>query len=240
MKYEEVKSRIIKNPSLADMQACCYLDDSLQENGYISWAKASPGLLRERGYVEPEGLVIHFTAGHWDRKGKDGLSSAKKNGFTYLFLEDSGDLYQGHSLYQYGSHAGSSYWEGVGSNVSKKLIGLEIACSGKLKRKNGKYVTWFDREVKEDQVRYHPGDSNIQRGYYQIFTDEQLQSLERLIMTLYFNFESFKVENIVGHDEVAVPFGRKNDPGYSLPVTLPEYRVYIANRIREITGCISK
>ncbi len=46
----------------------------------------------------------------------------------------------------------------------------------------------------------------------------------------------FKVDWIMGHDEVAIPLGRKSDPGGCLSVTMPEFREIIKERGGEI-GC---
>jgi len=202
-------------------------------------AKISNVRLKVRGLYPkkyPEGAVVHFTAGHPDQKGVDAIAYAKKTGYSYFFIDSSGQIFQNTPLSHWGSHAGGysnrksywlSKWDKKGwKGVSKNLVGIEIACAGKLN--NGK--TYFGLTIPKDQQRSIPTDrDNIQAGTYQKFTSKQEESLVALLLWLQQNNPSiFKIENVLGHDEVSGPRGigwhRKNDPGGSLSMTMSQLR----------------
>lgn len=195
----------------------------------------------------PKGAVIHYTAG-WATKYKDGkevpgaapakaLDSIKggiKKGFTYLCLAYDGTMIQAHSLTDWGYHAGASAWPGLRSSVHKDLVGIEICNAGKLditldKNKNPlKYVANFGQEIPIDQVRTVPARDNMAKGSYQKYSlAQELALIEFLIWCKQERPNVFMIKNVVGHDEVATPKGRKSDPGGSLSCTMPEFRALL-------------
>ena len=57
-------------------------------------------------------------------------------------------------------------------------------------------------------------DRNIRRGVSACFTSVQFGALFELLRWLKARFpESFRMDRVFGHDEVATPSGRKTDPG---------------------------
>jgi hypothetical protein len=105
---------------------------------------------------------------------------------------------------------------------------VEVACAGRLEKIGELFVPWFAKNkdgsvntarcIPKNQVIYDkddPSDDESFAGYYQLFSEEQVTTLYRL--ALYFVQElGGKTKNIVGHDMVATPFGRKVDPGFSI------------------------
>lgn len=186
-----------------------------------------------KGY--PEGAVVHWTSG-WSRDGEKG-SSAKtkaeqaikygaKQGYAYFAIGEDGSVVQSLPLNRWGHHAGNSSWAGLGSSVSKYLIGIEVCCAGRLtKVGDGVYQSWFGGKFKESEVRYSPKKENIAQGHYHKYTKAQEESLIQLLKWLKSNNpEVFSFNNVVGHDEICAPKGRKTDPGASLSMSMPALR----------------
>lgn len=182
-----------------------------------------------KGY--PEGLVLHFTAGRYEKGVDSALSTVEngaKNGFAFWAMGTDGTIVKGHDIKKWGYHAGVSERAPLGSSVSKKLLGLEVCNAGKLtKDAKGNFTTWFGTTVPLDQVRYIPKARypEEETGYYHAYTSEQETAIVNLILWLEKHGKGvFKLENVFGHDEVCMPRGRKNDPGGALALGMPEFR----------------
>jgi len=176
-----------------------------------------------RGY--PEGAVIHFTAG---RHGTSAINTALKNNFCYFLIDEDGTIYQNFDLNKWGSHAGESYWPGLGRSVSQYLVGIEITSAGKLdKLGDNKFRSWFGVDIDPKKVRtIKAKQENIEKGHYESFTVEQEDSLSALLVWLKLNNpEVFRYDLVLGHDEVSP--NRKPDPGGALSITMPKLRQHL-------------
>ncbi len=171
-----------------------------------------------KGY--PEGAVVHFTAGRDDSES-DAKGSADwgvSQGYAFFVIGPTGKVYQRIPLNKWGHHAGTSSWPGLGTSLSKKLVGIEVACAGKL---DSNRKSWFGKTYQADDCRIVSSKENIQAGTYKKFTAAQEKALVDLLSWLHKNNpEVFKIENVLGHDSIAPT--RKNDPGGSLSMTIPE------------------
>lgn len=157
----------------------------------------------EGGY--PMGAVVHCTAGR-DEDFDDAMASyhwGADNGFVYFVIAPGGEVIQGFPLNEGGAHAGRSSWPGLGENVSRKLVGIEIVNAGKLENNR----SWFGVLYQSDQVR----------DGFKKCTPEQERSLKELIQWLKAD-ERFRY--VLGHDDVSP--GRKTDPGKSLSFNVKE------------------
>jgi N-acetyl-anhydromuramyl-L-alanine amidase AmpD len=174
-----------------------------------------------RGY--PEGLVVHFTAGS---SAESSLMWGKEQGFAFWMIAKDGTLYQTKPLNRWGYHAGKSSWPGISGTVSDEFDGVEIDCAGRLEKKGNTWQSWFGRVVPASQRRYSKGEANIVEGWYEKMTPEQEATLKRLVLWLKENCpDVFDLDKVVGHDECSP--GRKNDPGASLSMTMPQFREMI-------------
>ena len=172
-----------------------------------------------KGY--PEGAIVHYTAGRW---GTSALNDGLAQGYLYLLIDEKGVIYQSFPLNKWGYHAGVSSWPTLGNGVSQFLVGIEIACAGKVEPYQGKFKSWFGALYTADQVRSAATKhDNIQAGSYQKYTEEQEQALIHLLLWLKQNNpDVFSFDKVLGHDEVAPT--RKSDPGASLSCSMPEFR----------------
>ena len=179
----------------------------------------------------PVGAVVHYTSGHNTKAGVSNeemalrtIDHAIKHHHSYLVIDYAGNLYQCGPLTNWGHHAGKSNYPGLGKSVSKKLIGIEILCAGKLQKKPHAFVTWFRKTIPKEYVRsFHVQTDNIEAGHYEIFSRQQEQTLMKTLQFLHNNNPKvFKYEKVLGHDEISP--GRKSDPGGSLSMTMPKLR----------------
>lgn len=189
-----------------------------------------PKISYANGY--PLGAVIHFTAGR-DKTEQDALDThfwGCDEGYVFFVIGPTGKVYQSFPLDKGGSHAGESKWPGLGSSVSSKLVGIEIACAGELSSA-GK--SWFGVTYPRDEMRYVDESYGSSEGWYKRFTKEQEYALIDLLVWLKKNNpDVFNVEYILGHHEVSgkkgIGYQRKSDPGGSLSMTMDQLRQKIS------------
>jgi N-acetyl-anhydromuramyl-L-alanine amidase AmpD len=188
-------------------------------------AMESQGVYR-KGY--PEFALVHFTAG---RDGTGTISHGIKNKLLYLTIMRDGTLYQCNPLNQWGSHAGTSFKEGYGRIVSRYCVGIEVIAAGKcdiVQRGSLRlFKAWFHRRESEyfpeSEMRYSDGKGEKTRGWYHKFTPAQENTLIRTLNWLWTNNPSiFQIAHCTGHEQVATPQGRKNDPSAALSMTMAE------------------
>lgn len=195
----------------------------------------------------PEGAVIHFTAGrsrnakmggkrnlssHYEMGVSETTTHCKDQKFCFFVIDRDGNVFQQFPLDRWGYHAGKSSWPGLRDTVSNELVGIEVMCAGKLTRipKTMTFKAWFtnlekgDLPFAYDEVSEWANVENIQEGVYHRFTQAQIESLQKLILWMkdVAPKDCFKIENVVGHDEVSPD--RKNDPGGSLGMTMSKFR----------------
>lgn len=189
----------------------------------------------------PVGAVVHFTAGRSERGDRDTeqtMTNGRADGYLYFCMSPSGKVYQPAPLNKWGSHCGASSYPNLGTNLANKLTGIEICRAGWCEKKPEGYAPWWNDEYppgspkrtfyREAEVRKVAKQQNITKaGYYHAYTPGQEASLHRLLLWLHLNNPGvFKVDNIVGHDEISP--NRKNDPGGALSEFMKDLRVRIA------------
>lgn len=184
------------------------------------------GAYRE-GY--PEGAIIHYTAGRSKKGVPDAIECINegiRNNYAYLAIASTGDVVQAHPINEWGYHAGSSFWPGLGKSLSSKLIGIEVCNAGILTPKeDGFYYSWYGEKFTENEVRFVGPEHGCAEGYYHKFTLDQERTLWSLLCFLKENDPKgrFRFENVLGHHEVcrsASGTYRKLDPGGSFSISM--------------------
>lgn len=180
----------------------------------------------------PVGAVVHFTAGRskTDQDALNSLAYGREQNFSYFTISRSGKVYQASPLNQWGYHCGESKHPILGNGLSRKLVGIELACAGKLdKIGDNKYKSWFGEVFESADVRECTGENWGEVGYYHKYSFEQEYALTNLILWLKVNNPSvFNLDYVLGHHEIsgkqALGHWRKNDPGASLSMPMKYYR----------------
>lgn len=179
-------------------------------------------LFKTRKYPEgwPDGAITHFTAGNDDANGT--CDYLREKGYPCLVIAKDGSVLQGFPVSEGGAHSGT--WH------HNTRIGIEIVNGGRLTPSDdGGGKTWFDKKIPKENCRDFKGDGKTQvSGRYEKFTDSQEKALVKVCLWLKEqNPEVFSFERVLGHDEACAEsgnYGRKNDVGGALSMTMPEFR----------------
>lgn len=184
-------------------------NDRLVKNGAEVPFVPSPNI---GGRIEPSLIVVHFTADHLRPDDSVSWFSQRKSRVSaHLVLGRDGSITQMVDFDRRAWHCDPSEWQGL-RHVNGRSIGIEVDNPGRLaiKGKN-EGVAWFgqvfDRErdglveIKSDKYGH---------ALWLPFTDVQIETLKAIIAAL---SQAYPIVDVRGHDEICVPYRRKNDPG---------------------------
>ena len=172
--------------------------------------------------------VIHFTAGG---KAAADISAAldPHNGKSWHYIIDrDGTTTQQVDLKMAAWHAGVSMHKHKGQardNVNHYSIGIELANHGPIVQKaDGTfYIALGDglhRYVGPPPIKAtltYMGQAKALTSFWEPFPARQIKALRDLIASLPDMGYPAAAKDLVGHDEIARPVGRKDDPGPLLP-----------------------
>lgn len=205
--------------------------------------------MRTQGYYPekyPVGAVVHFTAGRSERGDRDAEATVKggiEKGYCYFCISSTGKIYQTAPLHRWGSHAGKSSYPGLGSSLSRHLVGIEICNAGRLKKTSAGFEPYWNEYYDDgdprrtiytnDEVRIvTEGDNILDDGVFHSYTQAQEASLINLLLWLRGQKpQLFQLKYVLGHDEISPR--RKNDPGGALSKTMPKFRAYLEQLERD-------
>lgn len=190
----------------------------LREYSYFEAANNSPLV----GSVD--GVVLHYSGGSSGRKTAGWAQEDIGRSWHFMVCRD-GDVIQQVPLDKAAWHAGRSEWpHSSGETVSGAnghTIGIELANHGRVYLEGGRFVY----ELAGQLHRYH-GEPPVQAelvfdngvveaGWWEPYPSAQISALQELLGLL----EDVGVPmRLRGHEEIAVPFGRrKTDPGPLFP-----------------------
>jgi len=155
-------------------------------------------------------LIYHFTAGpRLDGTVRYFKRNDRKVSSHYVIGKD-GTIVQMVPLSRSAHHAGKGRLEGCGGSVNRCSIGIEIVNWGQLQRRNGVFYNHLNRRYVGPTPVQGPDPLGRMR-WWQPFTEAQYQALVRLSRYLVSRYPT--IQTITGHEDVAIPLGRKNDPG---------------------------
>lgn len=185
------------------MSAVCSLADDIQ---FVEGLAQSPWASKS-----PRGITVHYTAdGSSERIRREMF--ATKIGYHFLIAKN-GRIIQTSPLDKTVHHAGKAMWNDLSPN--RHHIAIAFISWGKL---NEKGMTWTGLQIQNPVTRF--------AGTWEPATKEQEASLIRLLKFLSLSHK-ISPEDICGHDECAIPAGRKADPGGSLSMTMGDLRKLI-------------
>ena len=161
--------------------------------------------------VVPTGITIHYTADeNMDRVKRE----MNMNGIGYHFIIDrDGSLHQTAHLLKAVNHAGKAMWNGQSPN--RTHIAIAFISWGLL---NSDGFAWNGSKAVGVKRMGHLWDAASQAQ------EMRLSTLVRQLMQEF----SISAANVCGHDECALPKGRKSDPGGSLKLSMIDFRKAIS------------
>lgn len=172
----------------------------------------------------PKGITIHYTA---DPTVEGTLKSFGANGYCYhLIIDRDGKVTQS-CYFEAGTwHAGKAEWAGQSPN--RMHIAVALVGWGWLKPDgHGGFKSWAETPVPAAEVAQRPDNLTGEVGAWHACTPVQEQALEQVLLWCMAN--GIGAGDICGHDEAALPKGRKFDPGGALSRTMPELRAHLAS-----------
>lgn len=155
----------------------------------------------------PTGITVHYTADGTLEQAKRAMDE-RKIGYHFIVDRD-GLIHQTANLAKAVNHAGKAIWNGQSPNrthLAIAFVNWGLA--------SGDSLSWAG--IKIETVK--------RMGFlWEPATAKQEKALKRLIQDLMKDF-GISAANICGHDEAALPKGRKVDPGGSLSFTMAQLR----------------
>lgn len=184
----------------------------------------SPNRSSRKG-VEIDATVIHCTASGKGAKGDiDWMCDPLSRVSAHFMVDRDGAKTQLVPLEEKAWHAGASELVdldgSVRENCNKFTIGIELDNYGLLHRAaDGAFLVIQGEKPRPyigpppvEGVLIYPNGQEL-KGWWEPYPDVQIDSLSELLLMLADAGYREAVHNIVGHDEIAVPVGRKCDPG---------------------------
>jgi N-acetyl-anhydromuramyl-L-alanine amidase AmpD len=168
--------------------------------------------------------VVHFDRSPNDTAGRAWLVDSAARASAHFTIARTGETKQLVDLSQAAWHAGVSEMTVDGRllhGANLFTIGIELANVGPLVRGESGKLFWEDgrtvRPFKPEIVPVHAA-LVFPNGYrfeslWEPYPEPQLRALESLLDELAANGFERAAKNLVGHEEIATPSGRKVDPG---------------------------
>lgn len=171
-----------------------------------------------KGPLDALGVTVHYTAdGSVDRTVK----SLREAGLGYhLIIDRDGTVFQATYLSQRVNHAGEAMW--LGHSPNRHHVAVAIDSWGAVALKDKKYRAWTGLEIPEIEVCRRPG--NLTAGDYHWHKATMAQERSLLMFLRWCVAKGISPDAVCGHDECAIPKGRKADPGGVLSFTMSELR----------------
>jgi N-acetylmuramoyl-L-alanine amidase len=183
-----------------------------------------------RDPIDPDYLVIHYTATDDSRSAIDWFMDTKNNPdriAAHIVLGTDGTITQLVPFDHRANHAGTSTWNGIDS-FNYHSIGIEIVNPGFVEKlANGTFKRGSEIYPATDANKFiqanhkHKFWTGKDNHWWHIFPDAQLQAVYTLCKLL---FNQYHLIAAVGHDDISP--ARKPDPGPAFPWDTFKTNVY--------------
>jgi len=179
-------------------------------------------LYMSKGKFVPRGIVVHYLA---DRNVGRAIDNLKTQGLGYhLIIDRDGTIHQTTYLSHAVSHAGEASWNKISPN--RHFLAVAISSWGVLTPKDGKLVAWNGSQVGSHEAQKRTGNLSKTEYWWDIATRGQERELMKFLK--WCCERGIEPKNICGHDECALPTGRKPDPGGVLSMSMSDIRKELA------------
>jgi N-acetyl-anhydromuramyl-L-alanine amidase AmpD len=172
-----------------------------------SWIESQPSPYHSSRHGHSiTAIIYHFTAGPKLEGTVQYFKNNPKQVSAHYVIGTDGRIVQMVALDRVSNHAGQSVLAGK-QGVNSFSIGIEIVNWGALQQKGCPHLFCNHYGKK------YSGQSPIlaRKQYWEPFTNDQYEALIRL--TRYILSVTPTITHITGHEDIAIPLGRKNDPG---------------------------
>lgn len=195
-----------------------------RDNGQPYPYRESPN---KGGELEPEYLVIHYTAGPNAEHALKWLTNPQAKASAHLLIARDGSITQMVPFNEVAWHAGKSQWRNI-TGLNSYSIGIELDNAGPLQRAGDTWVSWFGQRYPNNEVieAVHKQQKTSQ-GWH-LYTAEQMAAVLEVSALL---VQHYGLKEVLGHDDIAP--GRKTDPGPAFPMESFKARVF--GRVHEET-----
>jgi len=172
------------------------------------------------GRLEPEYLVIHYTAGRSLKESVSWLSNAQARASAHVVIGRDGTIVQLVPFNTIAWHAGVSTWEGR-SGLNRWSIGIELDNAGRLVPQGNRWRAWFGKTYDEDEVLIATHKHESSPSGWHTYTPQQLDAALELALLL---VDRYHLRDVIGHDDISP--GRKVDPGPAFPMESFRARIF--------------
>ncbi len=172
------------------------------------------------------GVTVHHAA---DRD----LNRVQTEGATtrigyHLVIDRDGFVHQTTYMDQMVAHAGEAIWNGLSPN--RAHVAVSLLSWGRLTKTDGSsdLVAWDGATVHPEEAAMRQGNLSPELAWWDAATPAQEEALFNLLR--WFVACGIDPANICGHDECALPVGRKDDPGGVLSMTMQAVRLMLSGK----------
>jgi len=172
----------------------------------IGW-RPSPHFSEREGTVDA--LVLHYTVTASVGETVKLFRKVDQGASAHYIIGKGGKIVQMVDLEKKAWHAGSSMFQRR-RDANDFSIGVEIVNWGLLKEEDGRFFVWPGTY----QTPYKgPPPVKVDGAWWEPFTEMQYRVLGALITEIRTHYPAITSDRIVGHADIALPKGRKIDPG---------------------------
>lgn len=171
----------------------------------------------------PSGITVHHTA---DPDVERTVRDLREQRLGYhLIVDRDGKVWQTAWLNRQVAHAGNARWRGRSPN--RAHLAVAIACWGRLTEGgDGQMRSWSGAVVPRGEVAIRKDAWSKQARWQEATSQQEAACLE--VLRFLCRAAAISPADICGHDECALPEGRKDDPGGTLSRGMIELRTMLA------------
>jgi len=177
------------------------------------------------GRLEPEYLVMHYTAGGSLQESVDWLAQSASKASAHIVIGRDGRVVQQVPFDTVAWHAGASSWEGR-LGLNRWSIGIELDNAGRLVPHGRKWRSWFGGSFNTSDVLEATHKHESAPAGWHLYTPVQIAVALELASFL---VEQYHLRDVIGHEDISP--GRKSDPGPAFP--MDSFRARIFGRAEE-------
>lgn len=168
----------------------------------------------------PQGITVHYTADRQVQRVCDALT-ARALGY-HLIIDNFGAVYQFVPFDRRVSHAGKALWNDLSPN--RAHLAVAVTSWGYL---TDDLKAWNGEAVVSSDAAHRPGNLSTHMRWWDKATPAQERAL--LAFMHWAMDHGIAPQDICGHDECALPRGRKEDPGGVLSQPMSKIRKLLSN-----------